>query len=217
MNQSAQRTEFEYAGAPGYEDGPWAEGWDDRTAGEGIDWGQEADGFAAAPDTSALSDIAQMAQRLIALDADIAQAEESLQRLKRARAAIAEGDLPTAMEGAGLQALTLDNGAKLSVKETLYAEMPKAPAKRAEAAAWMVEHGHASLVKTDVTVQFDRGDGDMAKDTASLLRARGLTPVMSENMNTASVKAAIKALMAQGVDVPLSTFGAYLKKEAVVK
>lgn len=200
MNAYAQRAEFEEAAAPG------------------VDWEEEADDFAAAPDTRALSDIANMAKRLIGLDEEIASARAALKALLDARAKIAEGDIPTAMEGAGLQALVLANGRKLTVKEALYASMAElSRARRNEAAAWMAEHGHASLVKTEVAVQFDRGDGDLARDTAELLRARGFTPLVSENMNTASVKAAIKDMLEQGVDVPLPLFGAYLKKEAVIK
>lgn len=199
MNAHSQQVEFEDAGCPG------------------VDWGQESDDFASAPDTRSLSDIANMAQRLIGLDEEIASAQAALKALLAARAKIAEGDIPTAMEGAGLQALVLANGRKLTIKEALYAEMPKDRARRNEAAAWMVAHGHASLVKTDVSVTFDRGDGDLARDTADLLRSRGFTPVVAETMNTASVKSAINAMREQGIDVPLPLFGAYLKKEAIIK
>lgn len=195
-----QRAEFEDAGCPG------------------VDWEKEAGDFAAAPDTRALSDIAAMAQRLIGLDEEIASARAALKALLDARAKIAEGDIPTAMEGAGLQALVLANGRKLTVKEALYASMAElSRAKRNEAAAWMVDHGHASLVKTEVAVQFDRDERDLAIDTAALLRSRGFSPVVAENMNTASVKSAINAMREQGIDVPLPLFGAYLKKEAVIK
>lgn len=200
MNAYARRVEFEDAGAPG------------------VDWEEETGDFAAAPDTRALSDIADMAHRLLSLDEEIASAKAALKALLDARTKIAEGDIPTAMEGAGLQALVLANGRKLSVKEALYASMSElSRARRNEAAAWMVEHGHASLVKTEVAVMFDRNDRDLAIDTAELLRARGFAPVVAENMNTSSVKSAINEMREQGIDVPLALFGAYLKKEAVIK
>lgn len=197
MNPHAERVEFEDAG--------------------GVDWEQEAADLSAAPAASALTDIAAMAAKLQALDQEVESAEEALKALKAARDKVAKVDLPEALEGAGLQELKLANGRKLGVKETLYAEMPKDRVKRNEAASWMERHNHAALIKTEVTIQFDRGDGDLAKDTAELLKARGLTPVVAETMNTASVKAAINEMREQGVEVPLNLFGAWLEKRAYIK
>lgn len=195
MNQQSQVSEYEDA-----------TNWD---------WEQEAADFNSAPDTDALSDIAKMAAKMLALDEEIESATTALDALKKARIKVAEVDIPVAMEGAGLQGITLSNGRQLTIKENLFASIPKA--NKAPAAAWLSEHDHASLIETEVKVSFDRGDEDLAESLKALLIAQGYKPTVLSDMNTPRVKSAIKEMIEQGIDVPLPLFGAYLKKEAVIK
>jgi hypothetical protein len=167
------------------------------------------------PDTDALGDIAAMVATMLALDKEIVAKAKELKDLTERRRKVAEDDIPTAMEGAGVLGLTMGDGRQLSVKESLYASIPKDNKK--EAAQWLDANGYGSLVKTSVLVQFDRGDGDKARELAAELKAKKLTPMVAEDMNTASVKAAIKEMRENGIPVPMQLFGAYIQKEAVVK
>jgi hypothetical protein len=212
MNQSAQVSEYEDAAEARLNA---MVGYDSAWDSEIEDWEKEAADFNAAPDTNALSDIAKMAAKMMALDEEIESATVSLDALKKARVKVAEVDIPVAMEGAGLQGITLANGRQLTVKENLFASIPKG--NKASAAAWLVEHDHASLIETEVKVAFDRGDEDLAKDLKALLIAQGFKPIVTDDMNTARVKSAINEMREQGIDVPLPLFGAYIKKEAVIK
>jgi predicted DNA-binding protein (UPF0251 family) len=161
-----------------------------------------------------LEPLAQMVARMQSQQRAVEDLEAQLKEAKRVLRRIEELDIPTLMDEVGLEQVTMADGMKLSVKETLYASI--AAKNKSKAAQWLIEHNQASLVKEDVVVPFDRGQLELVAALESTLNAQGYTYKVQESMNTASVKAAIKELLEQGIEVPLELFGAHFVRKAVL-
>lgn len=176
----------------------------------GIDWGED-DRVTVVN----VSEITSLARQVQAVDEEIAALEQALKERGAWRRKLTEDLLPSAFDEAGVAEITLPTGERIAVAEILYASIPKK--NKPEAIAWLSAHGLEALVSLEVGVQFIRGQQAAARHAADMLRSLGLTPAVQEDVNTASVKAAIKELLAQGVDVPLDVFGAHIVRCAQIK
>ena len=176
-------------------------------------WADDVD--LVAVDNSALADITALARKARKLEHEIQQVEKYLKDLRAQYDGVVEGDLVTALESAGVESFTTAEGLGITVKEELYASIPKK--NKPQCAAWLVAHGQEHLLSCDIVLQYSRGYREGAAQLATELAARGLNPRVVEDMNTASVKSLLKELRAEGADVPLELFGAYVQKRAKIK
>jgi hypothetical protein len=162
-----------------------------------------------------VGEITNLVRQVQSVDEEIAALEQALKERQGWRRKLTEDMLPSAFDEAGVAEVTLPSGARIRIVENLYASIPKK--SKAEAVAWLEAHGLGSLVALEVIAQFGKGEQTAARHAADMLRSLGLSPAYSESVNTSSVKAAIKELMSQGVDVPLDVFGAHIVRCAEIK
>ncbi len=163
-----------------------------------------------------LSNITKLAADVVANEKTVAQIEDQLKQAKAKLRKVQDFELPEAMLACNMEKFTTADGLEVSVKETLTASI--AAKNKPAAAKWLLENHLGSLVKEDVTIGFDNGASDKVQALINLLAENGITNIRtSESMNTASIKAAIKELLAEGKEVPLELFGAYFYRKAVVK
>lgn len=97
----------------------------------------------------------------------------------------------------GLESLTIDNGYKLAVVEKVYCTINKSAADKERVAKWMERLGFDAKVKRSATV---------AQSSIGELQAAGIPFQEVLDINTNSVKAVIKELLAGGMitteDIP---------------
>ena len=176
----------------------------------------EKDAAATPVSIDDLKNITSMAADVQRREHDVAVIEETLKKAKAELRKVQEHDLPEAMLACNMETFVTSDGLKVSVKETLYASI--AAKNKVEAGKWLIENELGALVKEDVIVGFDGGDHEAVQELLDKLILLGTYNVTtSESMNTASIKAAIKELLADGKEVPLELFGAYFSRKAVVK
>lgn len=161
-----------------------------------------------------LKELTQLAKQQLAGEKEVASYEELLKKAKQDLYNIQEKALPDLMQAIGMESFALSNGAKITVKEVLYASIAKK--NKPKAIRWLVAHDQGSLVKTDIILPFDKGDSEKVTEALDFLHDGGYLTTVDENVNTASVKAVIKELLAEGVDVPLELFGAYYARSAKI-
>ena len=163
-----------------------------------------------------LSNITFMAAEVQTRESIVAKMEDDLKNAKARLRKVQEHDLPEAMLACNMETFVTSDGLKVSVKETLYASI--AAKNKVEAGKWLIANELGALVKEDVVIGFDGGDHEAVQELLDKLTLIGTKNVStSESMNTASIKAAIKELLADGKEVPLELFGAYFSRKAVVK
>jgi uncharacterized small protein (DUF1192 family) len=166
--------------------------------------------------SQALKQVSELVTRIETARQTIAEQEAELKKQKQYLMKLEEVDLVALMDEIGLADITTTNGREVSIKDTLYASVPKKN-KRA-AAEWLMTHGHGSLVSEAVIATFEKGAGDKVQQAVEALVNQGIKNVsVDETMNTGSIKALIRELTGQGQDVPMDIFGAYWKRAAVVK
>lgn len=154
----------------------------------------------ARPDTLALiTTAADELRRATAAENALAyQFETACAETKRLREAV----LPPLMDEAGVKELSLDDGTRLVRTDEVYASVSKANLPKA--AEWLEANGYGALVKSKITIEFERGDKKTADTATAVLTKAKIGFDNSFAINVATLKSFCKESLANGVKLPLS-------------
>lgn len=94
--------------------------------------------------------------------------------------------IPDAMASANTQKLTTLDGHEVNIKPVVEGSVPKA--RRAEACTWLRDHGHADIIRQDVTVSFTKGQDTQATELCRELESQGYAPVSEELVHPMTLK-----------------------------
>ncbi len=177
----------------------------------------EADAAAAKAPTSdnILSRITARVRDLRDRRADVVLAEEALKAAQAAVRLIEELDLPELMKEAGQEKLRTSDGYDVELIETLRASIPAA--SLAQALAWLVANGQASIIKRDIRLQFGKDEDEKAQAALDLVLNNGFMPQDKQTVHPQTLAAVIREMMSAGVDVPLGLLGAHVQPGVKVK
>ena len=168
------------------------------------------------PDDASLKLVAHLAKEQKRLEVEVLEAETKLKDLSKQLNEIQFKKLPEAMQEAGLTEFVTKDGFKITIKDDIKMSIPKKNME--EISAWLVEQNLESLLKTHVGFDYDKGESDKVNDLIEFLTKNGLTEFsLSNSVNTSSVKAALKELKENGVDIPYKLLGAYEFSKSVLK
>lgn len=146
-------------------------------------------------------------EQVKSLDAELKQAKQDLNQLERE-------DLPTLMEELGLTELKLNDGSKVSIKEQVDAAITEK--KREPALRWLLDNGYGGLIKTEVTIGFNRGERDEAASVAERLREDHPGVAMKEVVHPSTLKAFVKERMQAGEEIPFDLFSIHPYSKATI-
>ena len=138
------------------------------------------EGYVEPVSESDLATIQRKAKEAKAIADAIAEQEEGLKQLKDRQRQILSHDLPELLSNAGMSELTLEDGTKFKVQEILNATVPKDEAQRKALFAWLADNGGGDIIKTDVTVPFEKRQHNEALSLAAELTERGLPAQANE-------------------------------------
>lgn len=158
--------------------------------------------------------ISGLADRQVEIEKYIAKAEANLEIAKENWRKIAEKELPNAMQEIGMTEFKLSNGTVISVKQKVYASIPKD--NKEPAFAWLRENNLDGVIKNTVAVQFAKGEDAKALELANNLALQGLIPEQTQNVHPQTLMALIREQLDKGVEVPLEKFGAHVVNQAKV-
>src|SRR4029077_11348875 len=94
----------------------------------------------------------------------LAEKQESLNRLQRVR-------IPEIMATLGMEEFKLTDGSVVSVKADIKTSITEA--NKPAAYAWLEEHNYDGIIKTNVGVQFGKGEMEDAKKAVAALEQAG--------------------------------------------
>jgi hypothetical protein len=154
---------------------------------------------------------AMVDQALIARD-NLAEAERAFKRAQQTYADLIERDLPAILAEAGLASVATTNGLTITVKDDVYAYISEA--RQADAFKWLRESGNGGMIKLELTVRYDDKQAADIQRLASAMKVDGLLPEIKESVHASTLKAFIREGMQEGIDIPLETFGVFVKKVA---
>lgn len=147
---------------------------------------------------------------------DVKAAEETLKAAKERLRNIVEVELPELMDEAGQKDCVTSGGVRLVLQENVRVSIPK-DERGTRALEWLRENGHASVIKSEVSIEFGKGQDAQADALTQELRTKGLMPSQSIGVHPQTLAALVRELLRDGVEVPLDTFGGFIQREVKLK
>lgn len=140
----------------------------------------------------------------------LAKLEEADTNIKR----LSETDIPDKMFALNMAQLPLADGRKLTVKEKFGINITKA--NEEAAFQWLEENGHGDIIKSLLSIQFNKEEGETAKALLASLEAQGLSVGFKRSVHPSTLKAWGKEQQDTGAVLP-EHFSVYQGKEATIK
>lgn len=162
-----------------------------------------------------MGELGDCVTKLLNAQESVRIAAEKLKQLTQIERNISEIEIPGLMENLGFESITLNNGMKVSVKESPQIGIPAA--KRPVAYKWLDDNGHGDLIKIALTAQFARGERQQADDAFNLLVDNGVNPNQTESVHAGTLKAWAREELAQGTNLPEDLFNVHIVKQTTVK
>lgn len=159
-------------------------------------------------------------RQLKSLRKEIDLLESKLKNVKKLEEKLSCEEIPGFLYQYGIQGLTLDNGAQLKIKESIYVSLPKNDlAKRGRFLDWLKENGGEYLIKETLTIN------EPQEKVVKELSDSNIPFVLKDDVNTNSLKAFFNDVlgMKKGsqcrlelTDIP-EEFNLFIKKETTIK
>lgn len=167
--------------------------------------------------SDAMTALRALAQEAVDTERLVADLEENLSEVKKRLNKLKTVDLPDKMAECGLGALTMDDGTNIKIKQFVSGSLPKEYEKREAAITWLEEHDAAALIKTELTLAFEKSQHNEAMSLVNELHERGYDAGAKMGVHPATLIAHVKRLLAAGEEVPLEVLGLYAGRTADIK
>jgi len=173
-----------------------------------------------------------LVERLKSKKADLSEAEEKVSAIKEEISRIECDEIPDMMDSCSVKELTLGTGEKVVVKQIIKAGLPTKGAiegqkdadKKAmlthrlnEGLDWLRKNGGEPLIKNKITIEFSKGQDNLAGDFEGKAEELGLPALREQSVNNSSLSKFVGTKLSAGVDMPKETLGIYLGRKAEVK
>ena len=145
--------------------------------------------------------------RLKDLEDEIANAEESINKLKEQARILSQIEIPIMMQEMHITKLKLKDGESVEVKPFYSASI--SPENQEKAFEWLRNNGLGDVIKNDITVTFGRGEDNKAAQYAVLARGQGFEPVQKVGVHAQTLKAVVRERIESGQDMPSDLFKTY--------
>ena len=159
--------------------------------------------------------LSQKVMELKDLEDEIANAEESVKKLKEKAKIISQIEIPQMMDAMNIKKLKLKDGESVEVGKFYSASIPED--KKQEAFTWLRENGLGDIIKNDIIVTFGRGEDNKASEYANLARGSGFEPVQKVGVNPQTLKATVRERVESGLDMPSDLFKTFVGNQTKIK
>tara|TARA_R100000005_G_C4994701_1_gene201653 strand:+ start:441 stop:992 length:552 start_codon:yes stop_codon:yes gene_type:complete len=170
------------------------------------------DSVKAVADPNALS---QKVIELKDLEDEIANAEESIKKLKEQARIISHVEIPQMMETMNIKKLKLKDGETVEVGKFYSASIPEA--NKEAAFEWLRNNGLGDIIKNDIIVTFGRGEDNKASNYANLARGQGFEPIQKVGVNPQTLKATLRERVESGLNMPSEIFKTFVGNQTKIK
>lgn len=164
---------------------------------------------------TALERIVKMANQLAEAKQSVTDLSAALKDEKERVRRLSTEDLPTLMQEAGLGAIELENGDKVSLRENVSVNITEA--RREAAMKWLTDNNFGGIIKTHVGIDFSADEFESAEETTNRLQGEGLPATKQQTVHPATLKAFVKEQLQKGAEIPFDLFGVYPYAEATIK
>jgi hypothetical protein len=174
------------------------------------------EGKGAAPAASSVEVIVKLAEEAKRLDETIKGIEELLASANERKNEITQFELPAALKDAGTTIWSSEpdedgNFVEVKLVDYISGSLPnkeKEPEKRAQALKYLEsEEDTAALIKTQLNVEFGKGDHNVATDIAESIRDRGYPVSLDLGVHPATLKSYVTEALRTGKNIDLELLG----------
>jgi len=127
---------------------------------------------------------------------------------------LSQETLPNMMAEIGLSSFKLADGTEIAIADKYYAKLPE---DNYAAFTWLREQGMDGIIKTQVTLDFGKGDDAQVQRVQEVLQELGLIPTVKSTVHHMTLKALVKEQVEKGTPIPLDAFGAGRIPTSVIK
>jgi len=145
----------------------------------------------------------------------IVDMEIKLKEAKRLERSINQDEIPSLMSNLGFESITLSDGKKVAVKDSVQIAIPAL--MKPDAYKWMDTNGHGDLIKIGLTAKFARGERDMADEAFQALLDVGASPNETVSVHPGTLKAWAREELDHGHSLPQQYFKVHVVKLTTVK
>ena len=149
------------------------------------------------------------------LEDEIANAEDSIKKLKEKAKIISQIEIPQMMETMNIKKLKLKDGESVEVGKFYSASIPEE--NKQGAFEWLRNNGLGDIIKNEITVTFGRGEDNKASDYATLARGQGFEPVQKVGVNPQTLKATLRERVESGLNMPSEIFKTFVGNQTKIK
>ena len=170
------------------------------------------------PGDNLLATISHLANEQKKAEEAVVAAEAAVDVAKAALREISWRRLPELMAEAGQTQCTTANGLVVKVEDHLRASIPEARAE--EAFAWLTGHEMESVIKSQMTLIFGRGEAaaERLQKIFDFVESLGEVEVaVKKSVHPSTLKSTLNQCLKEGVEVPMDVFGAVVQRETTVK
>lgn len=161
-----------------------------------------------------LKDVIDAANHQLDLQLEVEQLESKLKDKKEKLRQQSQEIVPNMLMELGLEKLVLNGGYEVSIKDEMYVKMPD---NMWAAFEWLRQNNLDSIIKTQVSVDFGKGEDDQAQDLVDSLAAQGVQAKVKSTVHPQTLKAVLREQMSRGAGIPLDEFGATVVKTTVIR
>lgn len=153
-----------------------------------------------------LGEISALCSLMINEERELKEMENAVKAKKERIRSLSEESIPCAMQELGLKQMTMTTGEKVEIKSDVYAAIPAGG--KAAAFQWLEENNFGGLIKTEISLEFGKGEMDNAVKLVEKLEEEGFSPMLSRDVHAQTLKAFLREQLEKATDVPLDLFGA---------
>jgi hypothetical protein len=153
-----------------------------------------------------LVEAVQLEEHALHLEEDLKQVKSSLRAMKEQR-------IPELMACLRMEKMTW-NGWSINIKDFISGSLPKDQAKKEAAINWLKENEGGGLIKTEVKVNFGRGEEERAAEAAQRLKDLGLEPSSNMTVHPSTLQAFARERVKNGESIDAETLGLYVGRVA---
>lgn len=166
---------------------------------------------------SDLATLVKLAEEAVALSLTLEDLEQEKKQVTSRYNQITTKELPEKLAELGMDDFKLANGATIKIKDVVAGSLPKDPEAKNAAIAYLETIDGASLIKNEISLSFDRGSDNFAKNAFALLEENGYEPVADKGVNHMTLQAFVREKLRNGDDIDVDKLGIFVGRKAEVK
>lgn len=167
-------------------------------------------------ENSPLTRAIRLGELLVEQQAQVKALTAALAEAKERAIQTEQEDLPELMRELELEGFSLKDGTKIELSDDLSCAITEA--NRNLAHRWLDENGFGGLIKTVVSVDFNREDRELALELAkNLQEIHALATNMKESVHSGTLKSFVREELEKGNVVPFDLFSVHPYSKAKVK